>query len=389
MDPEPDEIIALDIDRRTLPKGDYEEVERERRQVVEIVIEKHVIEYQSQILVNKETNERFCAPFPEQVKAPVQYGSSIRSHATYMSQWQLIPYERICEYFSDQTGIPISAGTVFNCNLEAYERLEDFEQIGKQKLINSSTMHADETGINIDGKNYWLHSASNEELTLFCPHEKRGNEATDEIGILPNFKGNLIHDCWGPYFKYTCTHALCNAHILCELTAIWENDEYKWAKKMEEFLRETNNLVHLAGGVLPPDEFTKIQAKYDRILKKGCKESPPPDPPTEKKRGRTKKTKARNLLERLATHKDAVLRFAENIDVPFTNNQAEGDIRMTKVQQKISGCFRSLEGAKIFCRIRSYLSTCHKNGVSSTAALNLLFQGKLPDFITNWTKTGE
>ena len=301
--------------------------------------------------------------------------------ATYMSLWQLLPYDRIRELFSDQTGIPLSPGTIFNINKEAYDRLEDFEQIAKQNLIDSTLVNADETGINVNGKNIWLHSASNEKWTLFSSHVKRGSEATDEIGILPFFRGTLVHDCWGPYFKYTCTHAICNAHILRELTAVWENDQHQWAGKAEALLRETNDLISAAGNPLSLVEIAKIKRKYDKIMRNGEKECPPPDPSPRKKRGRVKKTKARNLLERLIEHKDAVLRFIQNPEVPFTNNQAENDIRMTKVQQKVSGCFRSMEGAKIFCRVRSYLSTCRKNGVSATTALALLFSGKLPDFI--------
>ena len=381
MSENPDETIVIDLDRRTIPTGDYVEEEKERRQVVDIIISKYVTEYQAQVLVNRKTGERFTAQFPEDIKAPVQYGPSVRSMATYLSLWQLLPYDRIREYFSDQAEIPISPGTIFNINQDAYERLADFEAIAKQKLIDSSVVNTDETGINVGGKNIWLHSASNDLWTLFFPHAKRGSNATDEIGILPYFNGTLVHDCWGAYFKYTCTHAICNAHILRELTAIWENDKHNWARKVEEFLRKINDRVIAAGGVLAPSESTKISKQYDKLMKEAEKECPPPDPTPQKKRGRTKKSKARNLLERLIEHKDAVLRFTQDPEVPFTNNRAENDIRMTKVQQKISGCFRSMDGARIFCRVRSYLSTCRKNGLSATTALNVLFQGQLPDFI--------
>lgn len=381
MSDSPDEIVTIDIDRRTIPQGVYEELPRERRQVIDIIISKHITEYQSQTLVNQETGERFSASFPDDIKAPVQYGPSIRSMATYLSLWQLLPYDRIREFFSDQAEIPISPGSVFNSNQDAYERLADFEEIAKQNLTQALVINADETGINVGGKTIWLHSASNELWTLFTPHAKRGSEATDDIGILPLFNGTLVHDCWGSYFKYSCVHAICNAHILRELTATWETDSYKWAKKMEEFLRKTNEAVHAAGGILSKMEIAKTEKKYDKIMRTAEKECPLPDSSSYKKRGRIKKSKARNLLERLIEHKDAILRFIHDPLIPFTNNRAENDIRMTKVQQKISGCFRSMDGAKIFCRVRSYLSTCRKNGLPATTALNMLFQGQLPDFI--------
>ena len=377
----PDETIKIDIDKRSLPQGEYTEQQRERRQIVDVIIRKHVTEYQSQVLVNQNTGERFVASFPEDVKVPAQYGATVKSMATYLSQWQLLPYERIAELFNDQAEIPISPGTLFNINSDAFMRLKEFESIAKQKLIASLVAHADETGINVNGKKIWLHSVSNELWTLYAPHAKRGKDATDEIGILPFFHGTLIHDCWGLYFQYPCSHALCNAHLLRELTAVWENDKHQWAQKAEKLLRNTNALVLASGGLLDHAQMVKISRKYDLIMKQGQKECPVPDPPSKKKRGRQAKTKARNLLERLMDHKDAVLRFAQDPLVAFTNNRAENDIRMTKVQQKISGCFRSMEGAKIFCRIRSYLSTCRKHKMSATCALQLLFEGKMPDFI--------
>lgn len=377
----PDEIISIEIDKRTLPQGEYKEADVERRQVIDIIVSKHITEYQAQVLIHQGDGKRYTAAFPECASAPVQYGSTIRSMATYLSLWQLLPYDRIHEFFSDHAEIPISPGSVFKFNKEAYERLYEFENIIKQKMITSSVAHADETGINVNGKTIWLHSVSNGCWTLFYPHAKRGNEATDEIGVLPLFKGTLVHDCWGPYFKYQCAHAICNAHILRELIAIQENYGYKWAYDTEKLLRQLNKDTILAGGVLSSSAIAEAYKKYDMIMKRGNKESPPPEPELRKKKGRQKKSKARNLLDRLIEYRNEILHFIINPDVPFSNNLAENDIRMTKVQQKISGCFRSIEGAKIFCRVRSYLSTCRKNGLSATIALELLFQGKLPDFI--------
>lgn len=189
----------------------------------------------------------------------------------------------------------------------------------------------------------------------------------DEMGILPEYKGILCHDHWKPYFKYGCEHTLCNTHHLRELESSYEQDGQLWAKEMQELLRAMNTAVNKAGGELPIEGEKEIQP-FEEERKVVC-------------RGRPKKTKAHNLLERLRDYENETLRFMGDKDVPFTNNQSENDIRMTKVQQKISGCFRSLEGAKIFCRIRSYISTCKKNEIGSIQALNLLFEGQLPEFM--------
>ena len=316
------------------------------------------------------------------VSKAVQYGTGIKAHSVYMSQFQLVPYNRIQDYFADQLQIPVSEGSIFNFNKEAYHLLADFENRAKTELAASEIVHADETGINIGGKGYWLHNLSNALWTLYCPHEKRGTDAMDEMGVLPKFKGILCHDHWKPYYKYDCTHALCNAHHLRELTRAWEQDGQKWALEMKKLLETINRKVTDAGGALEVKESQKYRQEYRDLIKKAEVECPEPIGAREKgKRGRVKKTKPRNLLERLRDFENDTLRFMDIDYVPFTNNLGENDIRMTKVQQKISGCFRSIEGAQIFCRVRGYLSTCRKHGVSSSQALDLLFGGKLPAFL--------
>lgn len=379
---DPDEVKVLKVDRRTLPRdAQYREVGFESRQVIDCKISTIVTEYQAQILED-EKGKQYVAPFPEGVSRPVQYGLHLKSNSVYMSQFQLIPYNRIQDHFEDQMNIALSSGTIYNINKQAYELLERFDEIAKSALAKSGLVHADETGINVGGKQLWLHSASNETWTYFYPHGKRGTEAMDAIGILPAFGGILCHDHWKPYFKYNCTHALCNAHHLRELTRAWEQDNQSWAKKVKAFLEEINKAVHEAAGQLSLPQAKQYRRKYRVLLGKAELECPPPDESKGSgKRGRMKRSKARNLLERLIKYEDEVLRFMEIKIVPFTNNLGENDIRMTKVQQKISGCFRSMEGAYIFCRIRSYLSSCRKNGMNPSEALTLLFAGKLPDFI--------
>ncbi|WP_419470044.1 IS66-like element ISCku5 family transposase [Candidatus Kuenenia sp.] len=381
----PDEVEVIKVDRRKYPRSKYKVVGYEARQVFDIKISRVVTEYRAEVVEDAKGN-RIVASFPEGVTKAVQYGPDLKAHAVYMSQYQLIPYKRIQEYFEGQIGIPLSEGSIYNFNREAYESLEPFDVRAREELTKSEVMHVDETGINKNGDRYWLHSASNSLWTYFFPHERRGTEAINSIGILPEFRGILCHDHLKSYYTYSnCTHALCNAHHLRELDGVWEDDnKQEWAKEMKALLKEINRATSDAGGILGTDESEKYRQRYRTILQNAEAESSPPDETNRKgKRGRVRRTKARNLLERLRKYEGDVLRFMDNKNVPFTNNLAENDIRMTKVQQKISGCFRSLEGAKIFCRIRSYLSTCRKQGVNLSRALQMLFRGELPDFASS------
>ncbi|MCK5852782.1 IS66 family transposase [bacterium] len=376
----PDKIEVIKVDRSKLPPVRYRQVGFDTRQVFDIDISRIVTEYRAQILEDDKGNQ-VVAPFPKGVTKAVQYGTGLKAHSVYMSQFQLIPYNRIHDYFSDQLNIPVSEGSIFNFNKEAFQLLADFENWAKNELAASKVAHADETGINIGGKGHWLHCVSNDSGTVYYPHKKRGLIAMNDMGILPKFKGTLCHDHWKPYYKIDCTHSLCNAHHLRELTRAWEQDGQQWAKNMKNLLETINRKVNDAGGALNAKESQKYRLKYRALLKKAEIECPEPIRPKGKK-GRMKKSKSRNLLERLRDYEQDALRFMDNKQVPFSNNLGENDIRMTKVQQKISGCFRSMDGAKIFCRVRSYLSTCRKQGVKSSYALDLLFNGKLPDFIS-------
>jgi len=242
--------------------------------------------------------------------------------------------------------------------------------------------HTDETSINVNGEKIWLHNCSNEQWTWLEPHNKRGCKAIDDIDILPNFKGRLCHDHWKPYYQYNqCMHCLCNSHHLRELTRAFEQDDQKWAGEMIKFLVKLNNEVdETKDNMLAGNVSMRRRKEYRAILAKGEHECPEVKPPPGKKR-KPKQSKSRNLLNRLRAFEDDVLRFMVDPLVPFTNNLGERDLRMIKVQQKISGCFKTIETAKMFCTIRSYLSTCDKNDISATNALDLLFQGKLPEFL--------
>ena len=381
----PDEIEELQVDRSQLPKGNYKSSGYEVRQVFDLEISTVVKEYRAEILKDALGN-RFIAEFPRGVTNRVQYGKGVKSHAVYLSRYQLLPYKRIEEYFSDQIGLPLSAGSISLFNQESYNLLEDFEKSVQQKLIHSEMIHADETGINIGGNRCWLHGNSNKQWTYLYPHERRGKIAMYEMGVLPFYHGKLCHDHWKPYYAYEkVTHLLCNAHHLRELERVWEQDKLQWGKTMKNFLIELNIEVDNAGGMLESSKAEEKRKEYRKILHEAERQSPPPKPPpnTKKHRGRLKRTKARNLLERLQKHEEEVLGFMVNKESPFTNNLGERDIRMTKVQQKISGCFRSMEGAKNFCRIRSYISSARKQNFSVSYALFAIFE-RQDIFVKKW-----
>ena len=378
----PDEIIEIKINRKTLPSfHTYTSVGIAKRQVVDIIVSRHVREYQLEVLQD-ENGKIYTAEAPKGAGRPVQYGTSVKAMAVYLSMFQLLPYARLEDYFVAQADIPVSAGSLCNFNQEAFDLLAGFEEKAKNSLVIADIIHTDETSININGKKHWLHNASNDLWTLLMPHETRGTKAMEAMDILPYFKGVMIHDHWAPYFTYKeCKHALCNAHHLRELQAVIESaPQNTWAAKMKEFLLEVNENKIKNNGV-PKMQIEIYKTKYLEILKIGDKECPPPIRlNTAKKCGRIKKSKERNLLERLCNFQEETLRFMTREDVPFTNNQGERDIRMIKVQQKISGCFKSIDSAKIACRIRSYLLTCQKHGIAATDALNTLFNGSLPEF---------
>jgi transposase len=376
--PDPDLVKVIPVDRSTLPPGDYRSVGFETRQVADLDISRFVTEWRAEILEDQ-NGKRYVAPFPEDVTRPVQYGMGVKVNAVYMSQYQLIPYNRIEDHFLDQIGIGVSAGSIVNFSKDAFDRLDFFESWVKEQLASSALIHSDETGINIGGARRWLHNVSNDRFTFFYPHAKRGSEAMDEMGILSAYQGILCHDHWKAYFRYGGSHALCNAHHLRELERAVEQDKQKWAEQMITLLTEINKATSDAGGCLATAQSEPYTKRYRQVLLEAEQECPPPD--ETKKRGKTARSKARNLLERLRDFESETLRFMVDPNVPFSNNQAENDLRMTKVQQKISGCFRSMDGAKFFCRIRSYLSTCRKQGVTASDALRLLFQGKYPAFI--------
>jgi transposase len=387
-DPNPTRIEPISIDRRTLPPGRYHkpadpDAQYEARQVIDIEIRRIVTEYRAERLEDAH-GRPFVARFPAGVTRPVQYGNELKAQSVYTSQKQWIPYGRVCDELREQCGIALSAGSVFNFNRQAFELLEQlqFESIVIRQLITEDLLHVDETGINVNGEGLWLHCVCNARWTLYFPHERRGTEAMIALGVLPRFRGKLGHDHWKAYFTFECLHFLCNAHHLRELRRAWEDDGQRWAQKLHELLLEINAATSQAGRCLPEKQAEGFRCRYRYILIEGSRECPAPDPGDRAgRRGPVARTKSRNLLDRLRDFEAETLRFMDDAAVPFTNNQAERDIRMEKVHQKISGCFRSMQGARISCVVRSYISTCQKHGLPAMQALRTLFSGRLPEFI--------
>lgn len=318
------------------------------------------------------------AAFPEGVNAPVQYGPKVKAAAVYLKNYQLLPYERTCQLMGDFFGAAMSEGTLANLIGQCHAQLEAPVQAIKEAIAQAKIAQFDESGSRVEKKLWWLHTASTATATYYDIHPKRGTQAFEAIGILPTFLGRAIHDFWKPYFGYECEHALCNAHHLRELIFVQEQHHQAWAQAMIGTLLDIKTAVAQArstSGGLSQEQRRSFKARYQSVLDQGYAENPLPAAQARNKRGRQKKTKPRNLLERLDHHRREVLAFMEDFNVPFDNNRAERDIRMMKVQQKISGTFRSEEGAKAFCRIRSYLSTARKNSLGALNALALVFSG--------------
>ena len=319
------------------------------------------------------------ASFPQGISQPTQYGPRIKAILIYLNQYQLLPYERTSELFLDLFGIELSAATIVNTNRVAFEALKPYEDKIKNKIIASQVVHFDETGLYTEGDRWWLHAAATDSLTYYSAHPKRGKAATDFIDILPGFFGVAVHDAWNTYFRYNCSHALCNAHHLRELKGVEECYGQKWGTDMTDLLLKIKEAVDTKRKVadrLDKDTIESFKDKYDRIIAKGLAENLNPkvrEGP--KKRGRIKQSRARNLLCRLKENWRETLYFMYDFEVPFDNSLAERDIRMVKVQQKISGTFRSSDGAKTFCRIRGYISTARKNSLSVIDAIQSAFEG--------------
>ena len=344
-----------------------------------------------QIIVTEHRLEKKCCPncgkhqqasAPKNVNAPVQYGEGWTAWCAYLNTYHHLPLERIGQLFQDMTGYRPSDATLLNRFASLSDEIAAHIPYIRAQLLKSTTLHADETGMRVQEKTQWLHTVSSVDWTLYQVHEKRGKEAIKAHNMLPQYKGVLVHDCWSSYFHkdYSFQHALCGAHLLRECQGIIDYDGHQWAREMKELLQEAAHYKKIwrqTGTPIPEEKKLEWTHRYDGILQNGEKEwatNPIPDAPP--KRGRKKKSKAANLAERLQLHKAAIMRFIQDAQVPFDNSQAERDIRMMKVKQKVSGSFRTQKGAEQFAQIRSFISSLRKQNREILPALISVIRGQ-------------
>lgn len=339
----------------------------DERQVFDLpTLRLEVTEHRLGIYLCPRTGREVHADWPPEALAPTSYGPRFTALQVYLNVQQMLPVERISSLCEDLFGQGVSQATILSAVEKAAKVLIPFQRAVIREILQSPVVNTDESSLRIANILYWLHVICTDKFTWYGVHPCRGGEALADFGILPNYRGRLIHDCWASYLTLPCEHGLCNGHILRELTFVHEELRQEWAGRLHALLLEMK--VFVAGydrryRGMPPEEYAQWRRRYLNIVRDGWRENPlPVEPEIEKKRGRRKRTKAQNLLGRLDKYSHWVLAFLSDFRVPFTNNQAERDIRMIKVKQKVSGCFRKFSGAQRFCVVRSYISTVRKHG---------------------------
>ena len=358
----------------------------EKRHVIDAVVTVNVTEHQIlELPVCMLHGDTRRGQFPSDIKATVQYGENLQALSVALNTVGAVSIKRTHEILSGVFNIPIATGTISNMVKRCAHSLSDTVNKIKDKVVGSALGHFDETGTRVDKKLWWVHNASNCEYTYLDISPKRGFKGMEQCGVLTEFTGIAVHDCWASYWSYPdIQHAVCCAHLLRELTGITENHpEQKWASAFIDLLLEMKKVkdkaVEKGKDSLSYYHYHKFDKKYDELIEQARKENPLPET-TAKKRGRKKKGKILALVERLANYKASVCLFIHNFRVPFDNNQAERDLRMIKVKTKVSGCFRTEEGARDYLKITSYVGTAHKQGYNAYEAIKKAISGH-PDFI--------
>lgn len=351
----------------------------EQRITIDIIFEKRIHKVNGEIKSCPQCDSVTKAPFPSDMPGPLQYGNGLKSYVINLLIAQMVPLKRCQQMIRAMIGQVLSESTLLSYITKIYKQLERWEELAIAALLASSTIHVDETSMRVNRKKQWVHVYSSGEITVKKLHAKRGTEAIDEIGIIPRYGGIIIHDCWASYFSYGhCEHGLCGAHLVRELTFIVESNEYRWAVNMKKLLLDTCKKVSKRKRKkLTQLEYAELQKRYRNILTRGAKEMPPVPERKKGQRGRVAKTDAQNLWERFLEYEASVLLFAKLSYVPFTNNQAERELRMGKVKQKVSGCFRNEKFAQAYCRISSYLQTMSAKGYNPLVAIQMALTGEL------------
>jgi transposase len=350
----------------------------ERRTKIDIVFETVVEHIDAEIKYCDSCDSIVKGKFPSDMPGPLQYGNGLKAFIISLLVCQMISLNRVQKLIKTLTGRLIAEASLLQFILRLHSALEQWESDAIEQLLKSRAMNVDETSLRVDKKNHWIHVYSADDITLKLLHRRRGSEAIDEINIIPNYGGTIIHDCWASYLSYNnCDHGLCGSHIVRELTCIIESNGYKWAINMKDLLLETCKKVSKRKKKrLSEKQYANLQKRYRNIITRGENELPPIPAKPNGKRGKMAKSDAHNLWERLKDNESSVLLFAKKSEVSFTNNRAERDLRMSKVKQKVSGCFRKELYAKAYCRISSYLQTMANKGYNPLIAIQRAFVGQ-------------
>ena len=351
----------------------------ERRTRIDIVFEKVVSHVDAEIKSCPRCQALTKGTFPADLAGPLQYGSGIKAFVLHLLVAQMVALKRVQHTVASLIEQLLAEATLLKWVLQLHQALAEWERTAIDQLLAQPTLHVDETSLRVERQNHWIHVRSGGEVTLKCLHRNRGLDAITAINIIPRCGGTIIHDCWASYLSYThCGHGLCGAHLLRELTFVIESNGYPWAKNLKRLLQQTRaKVAQRDRKQLTAAEYKNLRKRYRALLTQGAKQLPSLPPRKQGSRGRLAKSDAHNLWERFKHYEEAVLLFAKLPHVPFTNNRAERDLRMSKVKQKVSGCFRKRDYAEAYCRISSYLQTMANRGYSPLVAIQMALSGEL------------